>query len=334
MLIRQISVVTCVLATAGAALAGGPDLDQSNPLFDNGRVNPVGIQVAGDDFVSPSAAIYDNGGDNYANGNEMTNWLQAEDFTLANAATVGNVTFSILDTIVGNNLANFDGRVEWYIYSDGGGFPGGLIASGLGTNVVTSFDQNNGIWDFWDASFDLDAAQNLAAGNYWLGLHLNNNGCATRDDLYWGTTNANGTTAGNEQTNCGGGWSNNAQEHSFALFGSSDCLTMVVSTLTAGTTGTWDIDGATVGSTVAVVYGFRAGSTVVNGQFGYCATFGIQGVTPSTVVGTGVADGGGHVTVLKRIPSNARGITVLTQAAEQGTCPDECVSNLDTQVIQ
>lgn len=334
MLIRQISVVSCVLATAGVVFAGGPDLGYANAVYDNGRVNPVGVKLVGDEFVSPSGAIYDNGGDDYANGNEMTNWLQAEDFTLSNDAKVGAVTFSILDTLAGNNLANFDGTIDWFIYADGGGTPGALMASGSGTNVVTSFDQNNGIWDFWDASFDLDVAQNLTAGTYWLGLNLNNNGCVTRDELYWGTTNANGTSSGNEQTNCSGGFGSNGTEHSFALFGSSDCLTMVVSKLVGGKQASWDIDGATRGATVAVVYGLQAGKTVVNGQSGYCATFGIKGVNASKLVGLGVADGSGHVTVLKRIPASATGLTVLTQAAEKGTCPDECVSNVDTQKIQ
>lgn len=333
MLIRQISVVTCVLATAGIALAGGPKLDHSNLLYDNGQVVPEGVRVVGDEFVTPSGLLYDNGGDNYSNGNEMTNWLQAEDFTLASAATVGNVTFSILDTIAGNNLANFDGTVDWFIYADGGGMPGSMLFSGVGTNVSTSFDQNNGIWDFWDASFDLDVPANLAAGTYWLGLNLNNNGCGTRDELYWGDTTSNGTAAGNEQTNCAGGFSSNGIEHSFAVYGPSDCLTMTVSALVAGTTGTWDVDGATPGSRVAVVYGLQAGQTVVNGQSGYCATFGIKGVNAGKLVGSGTANGSGHVTVLKRIPAGTRGITVLTQAAEHGTCPNECVSNLDTQVI-
>jgi len=116
--------------------------------------------------------------------------------------------------------------------------------------------------------------------------------------------------------------------------GPSDCLTMTVSTLTGGQNGQWDVSGATAGSLVAVVYGTQAGSTIVNGQLGFCATFGIQGVTQSKLVGTATADGSGNATITKNIPGAASGLTVLTQAAEQGTCPDECVSGVDTQVVQ
>jgi len=113
-----------------------------------------------------------------------------------------------------------------------------------------------------------------------------------------------------------------------------DCLSMTVSTLIAGQNATWDISGATPGSKVAIVYGFQPGSTVVSGRFDFCATFGIKDVSQSKVVGAKAADRSGDASVIKAIPASASGLTVLTQAAEQNTCPKECVSNLDTQVIQ
>ncbi len=118
------------------------------------------------------------------------------------------------------------------------------------------------------------------------------------------------------------------------LAGPTDCLTMTVSPLIAGGGATWDISGASPNSNGAVVYGFNPGSTVVNGQLGFCATFGIQGVTLNTVVGTWTADGAGNAQVQRKIPSQAQGLTILTQAAEKGTCPNECVSGVDTQVVQ
>lgn len=121
----------------------------------------------------------------------------------------------------------------------------------------------------------------------------------------------------------------------FGEEGCGDCLTLSVNTLTAGQTGVWTIDGADPGSLVAVVYGFSLGSSSVNGQFGFCATFGINGINgPGDLVGTGTADGSGQAVIQRRIPGNASGVTVHTQAAQQGTCPDECVSNIDSQTIQ
>jgi len=112
------------------------------------------------------------------------------------------------------------------------------------------------------------------------------------------------------------------------------CLTMDVSTLVSGQNATWGISGATPGARVAVIYGFAAGNTVVNGQFGYCATFGIKGVNSSKVVGSKLADGSGNASIIKKIPGGTSGVKVLTQAAQQGTCPNECLSDVDTQAIQ
>jgi hypothetical protein len=112
-----------------------------------------------------------------------------------------------------------------------------------------------------------------------------------------------------------------------------DCLDMSVSALTAGQNGTWDVSGASAGSKGVVVYGTALGSTVVNGFGGYCATFGINNVNQNKVVGFWTADGNGDAQVVRRIPGNVSGLTVHTQAAERDTCPDECVSNIDTQTI-
>ncbi len=115
--------------------------------------------------------------------------------------------------------------------------------------------------------------------------------------------------------------------------GSADCLTMTVSNLVAGSSADWDVSGATVGERVAVVYGHNDGTTAVNGTFGYCATFDIKGVNASQVICQKNADAAGEISCSKTIPAGASGVRVLSQAAERNTCPDECVSNLDDQVI-
>ena len=114
----------------------------------------------------------------------------------------------------------------------------------------------------------------------------------------------------------------------------ASCLSMSVSQLVAGEDGFWEISGVVPGAQVVVVYGSLPGSTVVHGQRNYCATFGIKGVTQDRVVGLTVADGSGTALIVKHVPSDAGGLKLLTQAAERGTCPEECVSTIDTQVIQ
>ncbi len=111
------------------------------------------------------------------------------------------------------------------------------------------------------------------------------------------------------------------------------CLTLVVDPLVAGQSASWNVSGATAGEQVAVVYGFGPGSTVVNGFAGYCASFGIKGVNQNKLICTKAADGNGDLSCKKSIPAGVRGQRVLSQAAERNTCPDECVSNLDDQVV-
>ena len=118
------------------------------------------------------------------------------------------------------------------------------------------------------------------------------------------------------------------------ISGQGKCLFMDVTTLVGGDKATWDVSKATAGAVVAVVYGFQTGTTIVNDHLGFCATFGIDGVNMNKLIGTTVADGSGHASVSVRIPKQVSGLTLLTQAAEKGTCPDECVSRVDTQTIQ
>ena len=112
-----------------------------------------------------------------------------------------------------------------------------------------------------------------------------------------------------------------------------NCLGMEVSTLVAGEMAQWDISNAGGGSSGVVVWGLTLGSTVVNGTFNYCASFGINGVNQNRVVGFWTANGSGDAQVMRRIPGNVSGLTVHTQAAQQGTCPEECMSDVDTQTI-
>jgi len=119
----------------------------------------------------------------------------------------------------------------------------------------------------------------------------------------------------------------------FAVTGGapSDCLTLAVDNLVGGERATFQIAGGT-----PTVYGLREGQTVVNDVAGYCATFGIQGVNQSRVLGglNQIFDNNGEIAFEQPIPSGASGTRVLFQSAERGTCPDECVSNLVDQVVQ
>ncbi len=508
-MLRRTAFVGCVLMSAGCLYADDPTessdaLTYTSGMADTTPTRNLGFQNIDEDLQTPAGILYDNGTPDYANGNEMTAWTQANDFTLKGEAMIEHVNFSVLDTAAGSNLANWDGTGSWAIWTDGGAGPGSVIASGIGTNFTTNFDSNNGSWDFWDFGMDLDSPTCLDAGTYWLALHLNRD-CTFRANLYWSTT-AGGSGSGHyEDGGCAGVFNGPANEHSFNLEGSDgcgggdecvdfeaggpcifnstnplrslysgqginfsgpanldggaildecgnfgiaprsgtqflafnrahnggvqmlnggypddpetvtlsspasrvsvwvgcgaqaarwqmdaydgggnllgsnaigtalgvwgelavnaagirrvvvrettgapyfvwddlcvsfggnqDCLTLKVDRLIAGSKADWNVSGASAGEQVAIVYGFGPGNTVVNGFAGYCATFGIQGVNQNKVICTKAADGGGNVTCTKPIPAGVKGMRVLSQAAERNTCPDECVSNLDDQVV-
>ncbi len=90
------------------------------------------------------------------------------------------------------------------------------------------------------------------------------------------------------------------------------------------------ISGGTPGAKAILVYGKKAGITSVTGSADYCATFGIDGVDKEQVIDgfNHIFDSNGTIKITQWIPKNARNKYFYLQAAQQGTCPDECVSNL------
>jgi len=116
----------------------------------------------------------------------------------------------------------------------------------------------------------------------------------------------------------------------------SYCLDLTVDNLIAGQNATFTITGGTSGTRAVTVYGTKAGQTIVNNISGYCATFGIKGVTQSKVLGglNQTFDNNGQISFNQPIPPNTNGTQVFFQSAMQGTCPDECTSNLLIMTVQ
>jgi hypothetical protein len=150
-----------------------------------------------------ASVLYNNGAPNQANGNEMTAWIQAENFTLSAPATITDVRFWDGEGV-------YNGSITWQIYADAGGAPGALLYSGntaadtrtlTGLNVASSFTE-------YQDDFSIGAVA-LGAGTYWLGLHNGPLSIVDYDSFYWETTNPNLTTTGMEDaTPFGDGWSN------------------------------------------------------------------------------------------------------------------------------
>jgi hypothetical protein len=170
------------------------------------------------DRSSGDGPVFDNGSPNYDNGREFTYWTEADDFTLASSMTLGGAGFSLLDTNGGLN--NWDGALDWWIYTDGGGVPGALHASGSAEQLEVTFDQEFNGWEFYDFRFDFgDGGVNVTGGTtYWIALHAALD-WSNRDDLYWATADANGTYGAAEQQGGTGDWVVNGDQYAFQLYG-------------------------------------------------------------------------------------------------------------------
>jgi len=173
---------------------------------------------------SDDTILYDNGGPNQQDGNEMTQWIQAEDFNLSADSTLMTVNFWDIEAPGG---AAYQGEIDWTLYADAGGMPGAAFASGaaVGGDVTRTFIQGGvlGFFDEYSDSFIISPGVALTAGTtYWLGLHNGPLTFTTRSEFYWETTNFNGTFTGHEdQAPFDGVWFDNAQEHAFNLEGTT-----------------------------------------------------------------------------------------------------------------
>lgn len=119
--------------------------------------------------------------------------------------------------------------------------------------------------------------------------------------------------------------------------GVSPCLSLGVVDLVSGGTATFTVERGIPGLGVVIAYGFGGGPSVFVDVNGYCATFGFDVPRGSKalkrVIATGVFDANGLFIAGKRVPKGLSGTAIRMQAAERGTCPDECMSEVVDGVI-
>lgn len=161
--------------------------------------------------ASAQTVVYSNGVPNDDGGNEMSYWLQAEDFTFSAPTAFDGVRFWTIEwgtTYSGNGF-------EWFLYADGGGTPGSLLFSGLANPVRTALGAGPYESDRFLNQLSI-GAHTFAAGTYWLGLH-DATDYHTGDGIYWETAAANGLYSGHEQEEGTGSFSENYADHAFEL---------------------------------------------------------------------------------------------------------------------
>lgn len=171
-------------------------------------------------FARASTIIYDNGGPNQLNGNEMTEWVQTEEFTLTSSQTLTDIHFWDVEA-----SGAYTGSITWWITGDTGGNPDFTNILATGNTAVTH--TATGICVFFGCEFTNDwtiSPLALAAGTeYHLALHNGPVTDTTRNGFYWETTGNVDAQTGLEcnLTNgaCYSSWFNNGQEHAFYLTG-------------------------------------------------------------------------------------------------------------------
>lgn len=166
--------------------------------------------------------IWDNGPPSVpaSSGNEMTQWIQAEDFVLSAPVTLTGVQFWDLQGSPG-----YLGSITWSIYQDTSGVPGAVLFT-ANTSVVTRLATGNtsttGLAEFSN-TFAISA--NLVTGTYWLGLHNGPLTSTARSEFYWESTPstvANDVHFGEQyQIATNGPWMTVLQEHAFNLSGTT-----------------------------------------------------------------------------------------------------------------
>ena len=174
--------------------------------------------------AASAQVVFNGGAPNQANGNEMTQWVQYNDFALTGSQTVSEIDFW-----AGVGSPGYNGSISWFITDNNAGGPGThTLFSGNQAAVVT-VTGNTVPYALTETFNQLFVNFTLGAGTYWLGLH---NGPLTdvgRDDYYWETTSAGFGVAGEEDETPFGdnAYANNEADHAFELLGTANAVSPV-----------------------------------------------------------------------------------------------------------
>lgn len=163
-----------------------------------------------------AAVVYDNGAPNYFSANEMSQWIQSEDFALSADTTLVGATFAYEFTTSFQTLE----LLQYFIYADGISNsqhqPGALLVSGVASVTSTADISLAGHFPEFESTFTFETPFIATADTtYWLGLHSGST--FARNDIYWATTNANATLPGWQNDHGDTSWQPTDQEHSFSL---------------------------------------------------------------------------------------------------------------------
>ena len=166
--------------------------------------------------------IFDNGVSNQDDGWEMTQFYEADDFSIAERTQLSGFKFW--------NYARtgyFTGTITWEIYADIGGSPAHLVANGASsasTHTPTGFSLFGLLFEAV-TTFDVPPVT-LDPGTYWLALHNGPRQHVTRG-MFWAPTGkkrSSGTPSRSREALSDGTWYSNdypgmSPDLAFQVFG-------------------------------------------------------------------------------------------------------------------
>jgi hypothetical protein len=170
--------------------------------------------------------VWDNGGPSTAagageGGSNLSEFKQAEDFTLSFASNLTSVTFWSLEA----SAADYSGNIFYEITNNLAGVPGATVfGSGLAATTRTAAGSAAGLNQFKN-DFAL-SVNNLAAGTYWITLHNGPMANSGFTDFYWSWADLNATNSGagtfrgqelSLPATPATPWTTNSQEHAFLI---------------------------------------------------------------------------------------------------------------------
>ena len=175
--------------------------------------------------ASMALTVWDNGGPTVVladqGGSNMSEFQQAEDFTLSAASNLTSMTFWSLEA----SSADYSGSIFYQVTNNLAGAPGATVfGSGTAITTRTAAGTAAGLTQYKN-DFSL-AVNNLAAGTYWITLHNGALSSPGFTDFYWSFTDLNPantpTFRGKELSlppMVATPWSTNSAEHAFLIGG-------------------------------------------------------------------------------------------------------------------
>jgi hypothetical protein len=163
-----------------------------------------------------AATVFNNGGPDYFSGTRMSEFVVADNFSLAVDTDLTNIRFWSHQS----SLADYSGTIAWSIYDNGGASntPGSVRASGLSSSAAVDFNQPtaSGLATY---IFNIPVTLTLLTGNYWLGLNNSPLDSANPSEMLWATTGPGRPSEGVYLD--GTSWVGTGNEHAFLLEGTA-----------------------------------------------------------------------------------------------------------------